>query len=53
MKGGLGNIMKQAQKMQEDMQKELEEIKQMEVEGQSGGVIVKVVMQGTHVVNRI
>ena len=47
MKGGLGNLMKQAQKMQADMQKAQEEIKQIEVEGQSGGGMVKVLMQGT------
>ena len=53
MKGGLGNLMKQAQKMQADMQKAQEEIKQIEVEGQSGGGMVKVVMQGTHEVKRV
>ena len=53
MKGGLGNLMKQAQKMQEDMQKAQEEIKQIEVEGQAGGGMVKVLMQGTHEVKRI
>ena len=53
MKGGLGNLMKQAQKMQADMQKAQEEIKQIEVEGQSGGGMVKVLMQGTHEVKRI
>ena len=37
MKGGLGNLMKQAQKMQEDMQKAQEELKNLEVEGQAGG----------------
>ena len=45
--------MKQAQKMQADMQKAQEEIKQIEVEGQSGGGMVKVVMQGTHEVKRV
>lgn len=53
MKGGLGNLMKQAQKMQADMQKAQEEIKQIEVEGQSGGGMVKVLMQGTHEVKRV
>ena len=53
MKGGLGNLMKQAQKMQEDMQKAQEEIKLIEVEGQSGGGLVKVVMMGSHEVKRI
>ena len=53
MKGGLGNLMKQAQKMQADMQKAQDEIKQIEVEGQSGGGMVKVVMQGTQEVKRV
>ena len=53
MKGGLGNLMKQAQKMQEDMQKAQEEIKLIEVEGQSGGGMVKVTMMGSHEVKRI
>ena len=53
MKGGIGNLMKQAQKMQEDMQKAQDEIKLIEVEGQSGGGMVKLVMQGTHEVKRV
>ena len=53
MKGGLGNLMKQAQKMQEDMQKAQEELKLIEVEGQSGGGLVKVTMMGSHEVKRI
>ncbi len=53
MKGGLGNLMKQAQKMQADMQKAQDEIKKIEVEGQSGGGLVKIVMQGTHEVKRV
>ena len=48
MKGAMGNLMKQAQKMQEDMQKAQEEIASMEVEGQAGGGMVKVVMNGRH-----
>ncbi len=48
MKGGMGNMMKQAQKMQEDMQKAQQEIANMEVEGQSGGGMVKVIMNGRH-----
>lgn len=48
MKGGMGGLMKQAQKMQEDMQKAQEEIARMEVEGQSGGGMVKVIMNGRH-----
>ncbi|HED33633.1 MAG TPA: YbaB/EbfC family nucleoid-associated protein [Gammaproteobacteria bacterium] len=53
MKGGLGNMMKQAQKMQADMQKAQEEIANMEVEGQSGGGMVKVMMNGRHEVRRV
>jgi len=48
MKGAMGNMMKQAQKMQEDMQKAQQEIANMEVEGQAGGGMVKVVMNGRH-----
>ena len=53
MKGGLGNLMKQAQKMQENMQKAQQELQQIEVEGQSGGGMVKVIMKGSHEVQRI
>ncbi len=48
MKGAMGNMMKQAQKMQEDMQKAQEEIASMQVEGQAGGGMVKVAMNGRH-----
>ena len=37
MKGGLGNLMKQAQQMQANMQKAQEEMAKLEVTGQSGG----------------
>ncbi|MBK9130886.1 MAG: YbaB/EbfC family nucleoid-associated protein [Gammaproteobacteria bacterium] len=53
MKGGLGNLMKQAQKMQEDLQKAQEEIAAMEVTGQAGGGMVSVVMTGRHDVKRV
>ncbi len=53
MKGGLGNLMKQAQKMQEDMQRIQEEIANMEVTGQAGGGLVTVVMTGRHDVRRV
>jgi DNA-binding YbaB/EbfC family protein len=52
-KGGMGNMMRQAQKMQENMQKAQEEIANMEVEGQAGAGLVKVVMTGRHDVKRI
>ncbi len=53
MKGGLGNLMKQAQQMQANMQKAQEELAGMEVTGQSGGGLVSVVMNGKHQVRRI
>lgn len=53
MKGGLGNLMKQAQKMQENMQRVQEELAAMEVTGQAGGSLVSVVMNGRHEVKRI
>ena len=42
MKGGLGNLMKQAQQMQENMRKAQEELARTEVEGQAGAGLVKV-----------
>ena len=53
MKGGLGNLMKQAQMMQENMKKMQEQLASMEVEGQSGAGMVKVVMNGRHDVKRV
>ena len=53
MKGGLGNLMKQAQKMQENLQKAQAEIAAMEVVGESGGGLVSVVITGRHEVRRI
>lgn len=47
-KGGLGNLMKQAQQMQERMQKIQEEVAKMEVIGESGAGMVKVTMNGGH-----
>lgn len=47
-KGGLGNLMKQAQEMQKNMQAAQEEVAKMEVVGESGGGMVKVVMTGKH-----
>ena len=53
MKGGIGNLMKQAQLMQENMKKLQGELSVMEVEGQSGSGMVKVVMTGRHEVKRV
>jgi hypothetical protein len=53
MKGGLGNLMKQAQQMQASMQQAQEEMANIEVEGEAGGGLVKVVMTGRHDVRRV
>lgn len=53
MKGGMGNIMKQAQQMQAKMQKMQEELANMEVTGESGAGMVKVTMTGSHSVRRV
>jgi nucleoid-associated protein EbfC len=53
MKGGLGNLMKQAQKMQENMAKTQEELAGIEVEGQAGNGLVKVVMTCRNNVRRV
>ncbi len=49
----LGNLMKQAQKIQENMQQAQEELATMEVTGQAGGGMVSVVMTGKHDVKRV
>jgi DNA-binding YbaB/EbfC family protein len=49
----LGNLMKQAQQMQENMKKAQEQLAQVEVEGQSGAGMVKVVMTCAHDVRRV
>lgn len=53
MKGGLGNIMKQAQRMQEEMQKAQAELAEQEVTGEAGGGMVKITMNGKHEVRRV
>lgn len=53
MKGGLGNLMKQAQMMQENMKKMQEQLGSVEVEGQSGAGMVKVTMTCRHDVKRV
>jgi nucleoid-associated protein EbfC len=46
MKNALGNIMQQAQKMQEDFKKAQEELANMQVLGESGGGMVTILMTG-------
>ncbi|MCB5184194.1 YbaB/EbfC family nucleoid-associated protein [Methylobacillus gramineus] len=53
MKGGLGNLMKQAQQMQDNMKRAQEELANVEVEGQSGSGLVKIVMSCRNEVRRV
>ncbi len=53
MKGNLSDLMKQAQKMQADMQKAQEELANAEIHGEAGAGLVKVVMTGRHDVKRV
>jgi DNA-binding YbaB/EbfC family protein len=53
MKGNMGNLMKQAQQLQENMQRAQAEIAKMEVTGEAGGGMAKVVMTGKHEVRRV
>ncbi len=53
MRGNIGQLMKQAQMMQENMRRMQEQLASVEVEGQSGAGLVKVVMTCKHDVRRV
>lgn len=53
MKAGLGNIMKQAQQMQENLKKVQDEIAKAVVTGESGAGLVKVTMTGKHDIRKV
>lgn len=53
MKGGIGNLMKQAQAVQESMKKAQEELAHTEVTGNAGGGMVMVTMTCRHDVKRV
>ena len=53
MKGGIGNIMKQAQEMQANMEKVKKELAKTEVIGGSGSDMIKITMNGKHQVSRV
>ncbi|MEI7245541.1 YbaB/EbfC family nucleoid-associated protein [Pectobacterium carotovorum] len=52
-KGGIGNLMKQAQQMQEKMQQMQEEVANLEVTGESGAGLVKITINGAHNCRRV
>ena len=53
LKGGMGNLMKQAQQMQENMKRAQAELANVEVEGQAGSGMVKVLMTCRNEVKRV
>src|SRR6185369_9015288 len=53
MKNQLAGLMKQAQQMQDNLKRAQDELAQIEVEGQSGAGLVKVVMTCRHDVKRV
>ena len=53
MKGGIGQLMKQAQQMQADMQKAQEEMASITVVGESGAGMVRVTMSCKHEVQKV
>jgi nucleoid-associated protein EbfC len=53
MRGNMGNLMKQAQAIKENVEKAQAEVASIEVVGESGGGMVKVTMSGRHEVKKV
>lgn len=53
MKTGLGNIMQQAQKMQAELKKVQAELAETEIEGEAGGGMVRIIINGRHEVCQV
>ena len=53
MKGNIGQMMKQAQMMQENMRRMQEQLGTIEIEGQAGSAMVKIAMTCKHEVRRV
>lgn len=53
MRGNIGQLMKQAQMMQENMRRMQEQLASVEVEGQAGSGTIKVLMTCKHEVRRV
>jgi len=53
MRGNIGNLLKQAQAVQENIQKAQEQVAQLTATGESGGGMVKVTMNGKHEIARV
>ncbi|MFT4045315.1 MAG: YbaB/EbfC family nucleoid-associated protein [Solimonas sp.] len=53
MKGAMGNLMRQAQQMQENMKRAQDEIARMEVTGESGAGMVRITLTGKHQARKV
>ncbi|HEX4872388.1 MAG TPA: YbaB/EbfC family nucleoid-associated protein [Nevskiaceae bacterium] len=53
MKGALGQIMRQAQAMQDNLKRVQEEIARMEITGESGAGLVKITLDGKHQARKV
>lgn len=53
MKGGLGNMLKQAQRIQDELKESQERLAKEEVTGESGGGMVRIVLTGRHEARRV
>jgi DNA-binding YbaB/EbfC family protein len=53
MRGNIGNLLKQAQAVQQNIAKAQEQVAQITATGESGGGMVKVTMNGKHEVSRV
>jgi hypothetical protein len=53
MRGNMGNLLKQAQAIKENVEKAQAEVASIEVVGESGGGMVKVTMSGRHEVKKV
>ena len=53
MKGALGQMMQQAQKMQENLKRAQDEISRIEITGESGAGMVKVTLTGKHQARKV
>ena len=53
MRGNIGNILKQAQAVQENLKKAQEQVAQITATGEAGGGMVKVTLNGKHEAARV
>ena len=53
MKNALGNLMQQAQKIQDDLKRAQDEIAVFEIQGESGGGLVKIIINGKREVKKV